>query len=272
VRRSNIVRVDRFDEMYDRDIEMVMSGGTPANTDLLPLRELVAELRSLAATPVSQELIDFHATEAAAVVIERQARVVAENQTGQGRVSARGLRRRAMTTAVSLAMLLGVTGMAWAADGAVPGDWNYGLDRALESIGIGAGGSAERHAEEQSLAADQPAAPAETGIPDGSVGQPNPPDRPTGLDRALTAVTQHPGESGNNAYLRRRAPEVLLYLNTTDHFDGAVVAVIARGDAPGAEHAGPPEDKGKPEDAGPPEDKGKPEDAGPPEGKAKPSD
>jgi hypothetical protein len=272
VRRSSIVRVDRFDELYDRDIEMVISGGTPANTDLLPLREFVAELRSLAATPVSQELVDFHAAEAATVVTERRARVVAENQTGQGRASKGGLRRRAMTTAVSLAMLLGATGLAWAADGAEPGDWNYGLDRALESIGIGAGGSAERHAEEQSLAADQPAEPAETESPEGSVGQPDPPDGPTGLDRALTAVTQHPGESSNNAYLRRRAPEVLLYLNTTDHVDGAVVAAIARGDAPGAKKAGPPEDNGKPENAGPPEDNGKPENAGPPEDKGKPSD
>ena len=41
-------------------------------------------------------------------------------------------------------MIVGMTGVAVASDSAVPGDWNYGIDRALEAVGIGEGGAAER--------------------------------------------------------------------------------------------------------------------------------
>jgi hypothetical protein len=54
MRRSSVVRVDGFDELYDRDVEILLGGGTPASTDLVPLRILVAELGSLADTPVSR--------------------------------------------------------------------------------------------------------------------------------------------------------------------------------------------------------------------------
>jgi hypothetical protein len=154
---------------------------------------------------------------------------------------------------------LGVTGMAWAADSAVPGDWNYGLDRALESIGIGAGGSTERFVEQISLTADEPTHPIESATAEGSTVQPDSTDGPSGFDRALTAATQHPRQDKDTVYLRRRAPEVLLYLNTTDHVDGAVVAAIARADS-GRVQGGVAENR--PEDTRPPGDEGKPENTG----------
>ena len=45
----------------------------------------------------------------------------------------------------------GFGGAAYAANGAAPGDTFYGLDRALEAVGIGNGGSAERLAEVKEL-------------------------------------------------------------------------------------------------------------------------
>ena len=52
-----------------------------------------------------------------------------------------------MVLASSLAVVLAFSGVAMAADGASPGDLLYGVDRALESVGIGAGGIDERLAE-----------------------------------------------------------------------------------------------------------------------------
>lgn len=47
----------------------------------------------------------------------------------------------------TLALLLGFAGVAYAADGAIPGDALYGLDCALEAAGIGDGGLEERLSE-----------------------------------------------------------------------------------------------------------------------------
>lgn len=229
MRRANIVRVDGFDELYDRDIEIVIGGGTPSSTDLIPLRVFVAELRSLAATPVSPELIDFHAAESAASAAERHSRIIAEQRNGQRRASATTIRRRAATTVVGLTVFLGATGMAWAADGAVPGDWNYGLDRALESIGIGAGGPAERRAEQQTLHVEPPVESAD-GMGDSASGPgPGSPEGQTGLERAPAVVTQHTDVSVTPRRAPSPAPELLLYLNTTDRVDGAIVSAIAKG-------------------------------------------
>ncbi len=55
-----------------------------------------------------------------------------------------------LTSAVLLVMC--ATGVAFGANGAVPGDTLYGFDRAVESLGIGNGGLQERLAEATTLA------------------------------------------------------------------------------------------------------------------------
>ena len=62
------------------------------------------------------------------------------------------LRARAVAVAAGVVLTVGgFGGAAYAANGAAPGDTFYGLDRALESVGIGNGGSAERLAEVKEL-------------------------------------------------------------------------------------------------------------------------
>ncbi len=62
------------------------------------------------------------------------------------------IRRRIATLGTSLVLALGGSaGMAIAANDALPGDQLYGLDRALEQVGIGDGGSAERLGEALAL-------------------------------------------------------------------------------------------------------------------------
>jgi hypothetical protein len=60
--------------------------------------------------------------------------------------------KRKLAGAMAAAIFIsGMTGVAVAANGAKPGDLLYGLDQALETIGIGDGGVAERITEAQSL-------------------------------------------------------------------------------------------------------------------------
>lgn len=56
----------------------------------------------------------------------------------------RAARRRLVALAAALAVFFAISGVAAAADRAVPGDFLYPLDLAFESIGIGAGGIDER--------------------------------------------------------------------------------------------------------------------------------
>jgi hypothetical protein len=170
------------------------------------------------------------------------------------------LRRRAATTAAAVVLAFsGLGGVAYAANGAAPGDFLYGLDRALETVGFGNGGSAERLAEVKAL------------VEAGNAGQ--------GLEHATDSLLGHIEGAGSEAAqsallaaAQRIAtlgegeaagpPEgvadLLTYLSENiDAIDGQAVAELARaigGNVP----AGPPEDTpaGPPEDipAGPPGD------------------
>ncbi len=62
------------------------------------------------------------------------------------------LRRRvAIAVAAAALLVVGTAGLAVAADGAAPGDALYGVDRALEKVGLGSGGATERLEEASSL-------------------------------------------------------------------------------------------------------------------------
>lgn len=55
--------------------------------------------------------------------------------------------RAAAAVAATLMSVGGLGGVAYAANGATPGDFLYGLDRALEAVGVGNGGASERISE-----------------------------------------------------------------------------------------------------------------------------
>jgi hypothetical protein len=87
-------------------------------------------------------------------VLERPPRDVQQMATAlaaTARASHVGQRRRGLRRLVVLlsagAIVAALGGVALAADGAAPGDALYGVDRAFESVGIGAGGVEERMAE-----------------------------------------------------------------------------------------------------------------------------
>ena len=140
MRSGTAFRQGMSSDLVDRDLDLVIDGIQPFNDDLAPLESFVNSLGSFADIAPSPEFLEYHAAEAAATA---QTPPAAPVGTG-GRRPGFGLRRRGLAGATSLMMILGMTGVAWASDSAVPGDWNYGIDRALESMGIGAGGAEER--------------------------------------------------------------------------------------------------------------------------------
>lgn len=60
-------------------------------------------------------------------------------------------RKIAVAAAGGVLLAVGTSGLAVAADGAVPGDLLYGVDLALEKLGVGSGGATERLQEASSL-------------------------------------------------------------------------------------------------------------------------
>lgn len=237
MRRYATSSVDRFEELYDRDIETLISGGTPANTDLLPLRVFIADLRSMADYPIDDDFLVFHAGESAVIAARnRHSTAPVLASPDRGRALWHGVRRKVTASAVSLTMLVSAAGMAWAADGAAPGDWNYGLDRALESIGIGDGGAAERAEEMRTLSPDQSSDTVRPGAPSRDEAD----DPTTGLDRATSVVSGTSPGNGRSQETRARVSGLLEYVDEAERVDGGTVSELAK------DVAGRPEEKGLP--------------------------
>jgi hypothetical protein len=164
------------------------------------------------------------------------------------------LRTRVAATAALLVVALGgLSGVAYAANGASPGDVLYGLDRALEAVGIGNGGASERISEAISL------------VTGGNPGQ--------GLEHAANAVPHDAGVDSafeeaiaaiptpSSSEVEDEVLALLTYLKeNVGSIDGATVAELAHsiGGRPDDLPGGPPEETpvGPPEEtpAGPPED------------------
>ncbi len=122
--------------MSDREIELLLSGDQTVSDEFSQLEGFVAALARQSTPPQGAA----HMGTALAAT---------------ARSAAPGPVRRRFSRLVVLgattALLLGFSGLALAADRAAPGDILYGLDRALEKIGIGAGGIDERLAEFETL-------------------------------------------------------------------------------------------------------------------------
>lgn len=87
-----------------------------------------------------------------AEIAARMARSGEGGTTRRIRPLNRPLIPRLATAALALVLVIGMTGVA-AADAARPGDFLYGIDRALERIGVNDGGLSERIAEADGLVA-----------------------------------------------------------------------------------------------------------------------
>lgn len=139
--------------LSDQDIETLFRGFESAEESLNHLTLAVRALHRVGPMSIHEEKLEALAAEAA--VLTRAAKEIrptrADLPKPEKRMFGSTLKRRLAGGLAAAVMLSGMTGVAVAADGARPGDALYGLDRALEAVGIGAGGAAERLAEARAL-------------------------------------------------------------------------------------------------------------------------
>ena len=141
-------------KVLDREIELLLAG-TPIEggrlSALAPVMEMIRTQWTPA--PSEAEIADFAMSAVSAV---KAAQPAAENVTTlrRPRLTPRhGGTPRLATVAMGVLLMSGTAGAALAANGAVPGDALYGLDRALERVGIGSGSTDERLAEAEVMSA-----------------------------------------------------------------------------------------------------------------------
>lgn len=144
----------------DEQAEALIRGEEPQDPDLVDMADLLGSLRSLRHGEIAEETVDRHVA-----MIAREASVSPRVGSSPELIrpsNAPRTRRRLVLSSLLSSMLVKVfaasvavaavgTGLGVAADNAVPGDALSGLDRAMESVGLGDGGAAERLEEAQSL-------------------------------------------------------------------------------------------------------------------------
>ncbi len=138
-------------QFADEDIDQLVSSQIANDPELADLAAFLTEFRIEHIVEPPPAEVQQLARSAAAVVRSRPAPV---------RTSPRSQRRRNLLTALrtssamamSILALVVFSGLGLAANAAVPGDFLYGLDLAMEKVGIGAGGIEERISEAKGLA------------------------------------------------------------------------------------------------------------------------
>ena len=227
----------KFNDHTDRDIERLLDGSLDAADDLVPVADLFESLRTEATSLDEATLAGFiHSASTASATATRQR--VADGGVAVPVMGADGLkrgsllvslRRRVAAIAVAAAVFVGgLSGVAVAADHAKPGDALYGIDRALEAVGIGNGRAAERFVEAQALfEADE----APRGLQHAAEAvETHGSDRSAASDALAKAAARMASDgSVQSAATRASVAGLLSYLmNNGDDFDGRQVAEFAR--------------------------------------------
>ena len=143
--------------LSDQDIERILSGRDPEDANLARLGPALAALHHQDIAAPSNDTVARFAAEAAAIARESKPEHrddPAVPEPARARRFAFALRDKLAVVAVAIFVMAGMTGVAAASDDAAPGDFLYGLDRALEAVGVNDGGASERITEAQSLASD----------------------------------------------------------------------------------------------------------------------
>ena len=126
-----------------RDADAAVGGRVPANPELVAVQRALTHMKEALVMQPTPEAVSTHAAQFAAAVHPPTSAPEARHASPW---------RRRVSAAVALAVVsgFGVAGAA-AADEAAPGDALYGIDRALETVGILNGGTGERLEEAKKL-------------------------------------------------------------------------------------------------------------------------
>ncbi len=221
-----------------------MSGAEGVRSDLGDLADVLGSIRTAGQTFVDKDISRL----ARAAALEARALPAARLDAAQTAARSEWMARMAPRVAVgALALIMLVvssTGLAFAANGAKPGDMLYGLDRAAEVLGIGDGGSNERIAEAHALVASGAVA---SGLTHAAAVLPATPDNETAKAAIQKAATRVQGEpQGPSSFVAEQVGTLLNYLHTAT-IAGSVstmtVSDLARaiggtpGDVPGQDGA-----------------------------------
>jgi hypothetical protein len=140
--------------MSDAEVEALFNGADGLRADLNDVAEVVATIQAIGRYDADKDishLIAAAALESRTTPVARYAAAQAASTSWEW--TTRVVPRVAVGAAALLMLVVSSSGLAFAANGAKPGDMLYGLDRAAEVIGIGDGGADERYAEAQALVA-----------------------------------------------------------------------------------------------------------------------
>ncbi|HKZ30649.1 MAG TPA: hypothetical protein VJ482_13580 [Acidimicrobiia bacterium] len=233
--------------------EALISGTAPVLHGLERLAMVIDALRNDESAELDEALVDRIVRGAIVRVSEPAHQDPALGSLGRGHrvgTSVRSLRRRITTVAATVALLFGSGSVvASAADGASPGDLLYGVDRALEAVGIGNGGAAERLEEVEQIVADgdvvgglQHAAALVAGAVDETAASPG----NQAASAALASAAQRVKATRSNQAdtTRTEVGALLDYLaENIGHVDGRKVAELSR--LIGNEPETQPQDRGQ---------------------------
>jgi hypothetical protein len=140
--------------LSDHDIERLLAGVTPDSKEAAQLVVFVDLIRAEGDGSPSEAMVAQVAREAAMLARATSSAFPLTRAQPSRRWAGWRLRPQLVMAATAILLFSGVSGVAIAANGAAPGDPLYGIDRALEKIGIGAGNAQERLAEANSLLSD----------------------------------------------------------------------------------------------------------------------
>ena len=254
--------------LSDSQAEALLAGSRVADGDLDAIAGVLVAVRDLAQPEPDAEfshLIRAAARESRVTPIERFAN---EHDTLVEDRRSQRVQRVAFASAVFLVLVGMSPGVAYAADGAKPGDLLYGLDMAFEAVGFDNGGAAERLSEVEALI-------AAGAVADGLLHATQLFDGHPGSEEAIAALTaaaarlEDAGDSGGSQ--AAQVAGLIGYLHTAlasvAGIDGQTVAWMARDlGVSQADPVGPPTDPGSQADpVGPPANPGSQADpVGPP--------
>ncbi|MCH7845939.1 MAG: hypothetical protein IH850_08925 [Acidobacteria bacterium] len=194
----------------DTDAEALMTGADGIRSDLGDLADVLGAIET-----AGQAFVDMDISRMArAAALEARAVPAARLDAAQSAARSEWMARMAPRVAVgALALIMLVvssTGLAFAANGAKPGDMLYGLDRAAEVLGIGDGGSNERIAEAHALVASGAVA---VGLTHAAAVLPATPDNEMARAAIQKAATRVQGEpQGPSSSVAEQVGTLLSYL------------------------------------------------------------
>jgi hypothetical protein len=198
----------------DLDVERLLSGQVPDSPELIKLAPFVEKLRGHGLRAPDEAKMMRYSAEAA--VIARATRATEEpTRSGRPVQARRSFSPRFAVALGAVLLLTGMSGVAVASDESAPGDVLYGLDRALENFGVGAGGAGERLEEASVMANSGKAAEALAHAAEAMAQDANP-DAADALLSAAERIRGLPAGGDNAAEVRSQVADMLEWIAAAD--------------------------------------------------------